>query len=206
MKFNRIIVVSLLVVVACAPTLKTKRVDSEEGDELALSITDEWISKDTTLSIENIFSKIESHKKLQGELAKFDAKGKQPKLFVGEIQNNSSEAYFPIEDINNELLEKLSETGSYILIDAKAREKLLKEITYQNDGMVDIKQAKSIGKQSGADWLIFGSIEMKPKIFGGKTLKQYTLNIRITDIQTGDEIFRGSYKTEKYSERSGSGW
>ncbi|MDR0423014.1 MAG: penicillin-binding protein activator LpoB [Rickettsiales bacterium] len=206
MKFEKIVVVALLFTVACAPTIKTKRVSGEEGDELAMSITDEWVAKDTSSAVDAILKKMDAHKKFQREFANFEAKGKHPKLFVGEIRNNSSEAYFPIDDINNEFLEKLDESGDFVLIDNSARERILKEINYQNDGMVDPKQAKSIGKQSGADWMILGSIEMKAKILGGKTLKQYTLNIRITDIQTSNEVFRGSYKTEKYSEKSGKGW
>ena len=72
--------------------------------------------------------------------------------------------------------------------------------------MVDQKDIKSIGKQAGADLLIFGNINMKPEILDGKTLKEYSVNIRMTDIKTGVEVMRARYKNTKYSERSGYSW
>jgi PBP1b-binding outer membrane lipoprotein LpoB len=92
------------------------------------------------------------------------------------------------------------------LIDASAREKILKEIQYQNDGMVDAAQAKSIGKASGADLLLFGDIRMKPESSGGKTIKDYTVNLRLTNIETGEEVLRVRFRTSKYSVQKKSGW
>ena len=131
---------------------------------------------------------------------------KQSKMFVGEVQNLTSEAYFPINDINDELLNEISKQGDFILVDAEARAHLLKEITYQNDGMVDPKTAKKVGKQTGADLMIFGNVYMKPETRDGKTIKQYSVNLRITDIQSGLEIFRTRMKLSKYSEQKSMGW
>jgi hypothetical protein len=41
----------------------------------------------------------------------------------------------------------MSNSDNFTFIDAAKREHILKEITYQNDGMVDPKQAKKVGKQ-----------------------------------------------------------
>ena len=135
-------------------------------------------------------------KKFQGE----------PKVFIAEVQNNTSEAYFPIDDMNDEFLNEVSATGEFILVDAKAREMILKEITYQNDGMVDPATAKSIGKQLGADLMIFGSVYMKPEKRDGKTIKEYSVNIRLTDIEKGIEVMRTRTRIYKYSDKSSYGW
>ena len=100
----------------------------------------------------------------------------------------------------------ISMTGDFILIDAAARDAILKEITYQHDGMVDPSTAKRIGKQTGADLMIFGNVYMKPETRKGKTIKQYSINIRMTDIEKGVEVMRARTKISKYSEQSGSGW
>ena len=96
--------------------------------------------------------------------------------------------------------------GDFLVIDNQARLEILKEIQYQNGGMVDPKQAKKIGRQSGADVAIFGAIRMQPKTLDGKTIKEYSINLRITELETSDVVFMGSYDLQKYSERSGSGW
>ena len=98
------------------------------------------------------------------------------------------------------------ESGNFILVDAAAREIILKEITYQNDGMVDPNTAKKVGKQTGADLIIFGNVYMKPESRDGKTIKQYSINLRMTDIEKGVEVFRGRAKTSKYSEQKKFGW
>jgi PBP1b-binding outer membrane lipoprotein LpoB len=192
-------------IISCS-SFKSERVSVDTGDELASNITDSWVLKDTELAIIDISKQIDNHGGLNETIISFSKKHKKPKIFVGEVQNQTAEAYFPIDDLNDELLQKLSESGRYTLIDENARVTILKEIKYQNDGMVDSAETKKIGKQSGADWLIMGSVRMKPETLKGKTIKEYTVNIRITDIQNGEEVFRGRYKTTKYSVRRSSGW
>jgi len=92
------------------------------------------------------------------------------------------------------------------LVDNQAREKILGEITYQNDGMVDPATVKKIGKQTGADVMIFGNVYMKPEKREGKTIKEYSINIRMTDIERATELLRARTKVFKYSEKNASGW
>lgn len=202
---SRLFIVALcLIITGCGPKIKTQRMSTSAGDEKAMKVTDNWVMTDTTNAIQEVLKQMQNHKGYQRYIANMN--GKTPKLFIAEIQNNTSEAYFPIQDMNDELLNELSASGEFILIDEVARNRILKEIKYQNDGMVDPKDVKSIGKQAGADLLIFGSVNMKPEMLAGKTLKEYSVNIRLTDISTGVEIMRTRYKISKYSERSGYGW
>ncbi|MDR2527002.1 MAG: penicillin-binding protein activator LpoB [Rickettsiales bacterium] len=192
--------------VSCGPALKTERVSLSKGDDLALTITDKWVLTDTKNAVKEIMDKMSTHKGLQRYISGFTAKGKLPKLFIMEVNNQTSEPYFPVDDFNDEFLQSISESGDFTLIDNKARANILKELKYQNDGMVDPQQAKSIGKMSGADLLIFGDIRMKPETLKGRTIKEYTVNLRMTNLQSGEEVWRARYNTQKYSERKGSSW
>lgn len=189
--------------IGCGPAMKSQRVSLDQSDELASTITDKWVAKDTQLCVQDILKQILANKTYQEYRAAFPRK---PKIFIAQINNQTSEAYFPVADLNDELLNEFSAEGSFTMIDAGVREKLLKEIQYQNDGMVDPNQAKSIGKASGADLMVFGDIRMKPETMGGKTIKDYTVNIRMTNIETGEEVLRVRYRTSKYSEQKKSGW
>ncbi len=192
-----------LLTVSCAPKIKTERVSLEKSDELAMTITDEWVMTDTQNAVKAILDQISNHRGYQAYLTKL---GRRPKIFIADIQNQTSEAYFPIGDLNDELLNEFSYSGDYILIDNNAREKLLKEIKYQNDGMVKPEDIKKIGRASGADLLIFGDIRMKPETLSGRTIKDYSVNIRMTDLESQEEVLRTRFKTSKYSKRSGAGW
>lgn len=200
---KKAMILLMLGLTACAPTIQTSRVSVDEGDELSTTITDEWVKKDTELSINKLMEKMSKHKGLQRYISNSP---KAPVLFVGEVQNDTSEPYLPIADLNERLLEKILEEGDFRVIDAEKRANILKEIQYQNDGMVDPAQAKKIGKQTGADVAIFGAIRMDPKTLAGKTIKEYSINLRITDLESGEVIWMGSYDISKYSKRSGSKW
>lgn len=202
---KKIFTLFLLIIfnISCAPTIKTERISLEESDELASNITDEWVMTDTEIAVKETIKQIDNNKSFQKYLYNL---GRRPRIFIGEMQNDTTEPYFPIEDINDELLNEFSQSGKYILIDADARQKILEEITYQNDGMVKEEDIKKIGKTSGADLMIFGNVRLNQKTFLGKTIKDYSVNIRITDIESGEEVARTRYKLSKYSKRSKVAW
>lgn len=197
-------VLTMVVFSAGCASFKAERVDDANADEKAMEITDNWVDGDTIRVIDGSMNQIYNHKRFAEYQSKFQ--GKRIKLFVGEIRNNTAESYFPVKDLEDALLEKMSNSDHFILIDASRRENLLKEITYQNDGMVDPKQAKKVGRQSGADVMIFGDINMKPESRNGKTIKTYTVNLRLTEIETSEEICRSREKINKFSKNNGSSW
>ena len=197
-----LLIATLFLSLSCS-SFQAKRVDSNESDEKALEITDKWVQRDTENVVKEVISKLQTHKGFKRYLRRH---GATPKVFIGEVQNLTSEAYFPINDINDEFLNEISASGDFILVDAAAREDILKEITYQNDGMVEPETAKMVGKQVGADLMIFGNVYMRPQSRDGKTIKQYSVNIRMTDIEKGLEVLRVRTKLSKFSDKSSRGW
>jgi hypothetical protein len=184
-------------------SFKAERVDAKTADEKGLEITDNWMSEDTRKAVKEILKQMRSHRGYKKYMARFRG---EPKVFIAEVQNNTSEAYFPIDDMNDEFLNEISASGEFILVDAQAREKILEEITYQNDGMVDPSTAKQIGKQLGADFMIFGSVYMKPEKRDGKTIKEYSVNLRMTSIEKAIEVLRVRTKVYKYSDKDSYSW
>ncbi len=200
---KKIFLIGLLFGLVSCGGFQAERVSGDQSDEKSLEITDAWVTRDTENSVETVLQKMKQHKGFKNYLMKL---GRRPKVFVAELANQTAEPYFPTDDISDEFLTQLSESGEYILIDAAARETLLKEIQYQNDGMVSPAEAKKIGNAAGADLLIFGNVRMQPRQRGGKTLKEYTFNIRMTDISRGIEVMRTRTRVNKYSEQSKVGW
>ena len=198
-----LLLIGLLSTLVSCGGFQAKRVNAEESDEKAMEITDKWLSKDTENVVQEILAKINKHKGFQRFMRKFQD---VPTVFIGEVKNLTSEPYFPINDINDEFLTEISSTGEFTLVDEAARERILDEISYQNDGMVDPKTAKQVGRQTGADLIIFGNVYMRPATRDGKTIKQYSINIRMTDIERGVEVLRVRSKVSKYSEKSSIGW
>lgn len=202
-KFLTALLLSATLALQGCASFKAERLSTAEGDEKAMEITDEWLLTDTQNTVGEIMKKMDNNRGFRNYLNEL---GHRPKLFIAEVQNETSEAYFPIDDMNDELLTQMSETGEFRLIDAAARDRILKEIQYQNEGMVKQSDIQKIGKQTGAELLIFGAVRMNPKTFKGKTIKEYTVNMRFTDITSGEEVARMRSTVSKYSKRSGVGW
>ncbi len=202
-KFLTALLLSATLALQGCASFKAERLSTAEGDEKAMEITDEWLLTDTQNTVGEIMKKMDNNRGFRNYLNEL---GHRPKLFIAEVQNETSEAYFPIDDMNDELLTQMSETGEFRLIDAAARDRILKEIQYQNEGMVKQSDIQKIGKQTGAELLIFGAVRMNPKTFKGKTIKEYTVNMRFTDITSGEEVARMRATVSKYSKRSGLGW
>lgn len=203
MKHSALILLMFSFSIVSCSSFKAERVDADTSDERAMTITDNWVIRDTEKVIEDIVVAIDNHRGFRRYMTEH---GRTPTVFIGDIKNMTSEAYFPISEINDELLNRISASGDFILVDAAAREAILKEITYQNDGMVDLSTAKVVGRQTGADLMIFGNVHMKPETRDGRTIKQYSVNIRMTDIEKAVEVMRARTTLSKYSEQSKSGW
>jgi penicillin-binding protein activator len=197
-----LLITALSLAASSCGTFKAQRVDAAKADEKGLAITDNWMSADTTQAVSDIVKQMKAHPGFN----RMKARQGTPKVFVAEVQNQTSEAYFPIGDLNDELLNELSMSGDFELVDNQAREKILGEVTYQNDGMVDPATAKKIGKQTGADIMIFGNVYMKPEKRDGKTIKEYSVNIRMTDVQKATEVLRTRTKVFKFSEKNATRW
>ena len=197
------VAITFSILLTSCSSFKAERVDGAKGDEKALAITDKWVLKDTEIAVKDILEQIQKHRGFQRYLG--DTK-KKPKIFIMEVQNETSEPYFPIADMNDELLNEFSASGDYTIIDNQGRDKILKEVKYQAEGMVDSSQMIQIGKQTGADLIILGAVRMNPEVRDGKTLKQYTVNLRMTSLKTSEEVLRVRSKAQKYSEQAKSGW
>lgn len=66
--------------ISCAPKIKTERISLQKSDELASTITDEWVATDTEMAVQNIIEKINSHRGFQNYLLRL---GRKPKIFIG---------------------------------------------------------------------------------------------------------------------------
>lgn len=198
-----LVAIAMTMLLTSCSSFKAERVDGAKGDEKALSITDKWVLKDTEIAVKDMLEQIQKHKGFQRYLG--DSK-KKPKIFIMEVQNETSEPYFPIADMNDELLNEFSASGEYTIIDNQGRDKILKEVKYQAEGMVDPSQMVQIGKQTGADLIILGAVRMNPETRDGRTLKQYTVNLRMTNLKTSEEVLRVRSKAQKYSEQAKAGW
>ena len=152
-----------------------------------------WGFNDTKNSIKQVMNTIKENKRFNEILRK---KG-VVKIKLGNFYDNTKEDGFPIEDIKNELFATISNDGRFILIEKEDSDVLLKEIAYIQDGNVKNSDKKNIGKQSGADLLIFGQANVSKTMELTNLTKNYFFTFKITDIETGERLLMSVYKMSK---------
>ena len=101
------IMLTLTTLVSCGG-FKAKRISGDQSDAAAMEITDKWVARDTELSVSQILDKMKEHRGFKRYLLKL---GRRPKVFVADYANKTSEQYFPTNEITDEFLTQLSESG-----------------------------------------------------------------------------------------------
>ncbi|MBX9703689.1 MAG: penicillin-binding protein activator LpoB [Silvanigrellaceae bacterium] len=129
----------------------------------------------------------------------------RPFVLVDDFENRTSEiidtkAVF--EDVRSQLIN----SGKVRFLDGEKRKKILDEYKYQQSGIVAQKEIKGPGKQRGADFFLSGAISSIVSQQGGKKAVTYQIEMRLTNIESGEIVWSGIEKINKQFRRSGSGW
>ncbi len=128
----------------------------------------------------------------------------RPFVLVDDMENRTSElidtkALF--EDLRSQILND----GKIRFVDGSLRQKILNEYKYQQSGVVSKKTIKGPGKQYGADFFLSGAISSIVSQQGGKSSVQYQIEMKLTNIETGELVWSGIEKIRKNFKRSSFG-
>ncbi len=113
----------------------------------------------------------------------------KPVMIVYGVANRTSE-HISTSAITDDIRQALLESGKVRFINETQRENIASETDYQFGGRVAPKTRIKLARQVGAQYMLTGtlrSIEKKqPRQFRlkKKTLKYYSLNLELTDIET----------------------
>ena len=140
----------------------------------------------------------------------FTGEAAQKKVAVMTFENVSGSNERKIAEVmTDEVTVALVNSGSYTVLERTQLEKAIKEINFQNSGIVDQSQIIELGKMTGTDYTVVGKVLLAAvvrnetgvilgDILGGshpmgKSIPQYkgkvTLNVRFIDNTTGELVF-----------------
>jgi PBP1b-binding outer membrane lipoprotein LpoB len=179
----------VLALISCNSGAGLSRLNTDESTVSSAK----WSTTDTDLATKTIVEKIINHSRYKRYLR--EQNYQRPKIFVSRIINKTPEGRFPVDIIGKKILNNLADSGKFNVISTRSREKILKEVDYQN---ID-----EIRKISGADIVLLGEAVLEEKILDKRTIKEYFINVKLVDTMTGREIARIAFETTKYSQ---SGW
>jgi penicillin-binding protein activator len=125
------------------------------------------------------------------------AKSRKPVIIVGQIRNKTSEHIdadnyikkFEVV-IHNSSVAELVESGEF-------RDQLRVERSQQQD-YADPATAKSWGKETGADVMLFGDMTSEVDTYNNKRVINYVTTLYLTDLDTNKRVWFGQNEIKKY--------
>lgn len=178
------------VVAGCGTSTKVKRVESD----VVVDLSGKWNDTDSRLVAEEMIKDCVERPWLN----KFEEKSKrEPVVIVGTIVNRSH------EHINSQLFTKdleksLLNSGIVKFVASKEeREEVREERTSQNEGMTEPETVKSFGHETGADFMLKGSINSVKDEVKGKYVILYQVNLELIDLTTNQKVWIGEKEIKK---------
>lgn len=131
---------------------------------------------------------------------------KRPIMFVERIKNKTSE-HIDTESITDSVSTKLLRSGKFRFVDMSRVEAAREQIKFQQEsGMVDETKALQLGKQVGAEYMLYGNLSSIVKTNQDKSDVYYKFTLRLMDLQSGLVEWADETEIRKTKAKESVGW
>jgi len=130
-----------------------------------------------------------------------------PVIYVSRLRNKTSE-HIDTEAITDKIKTALIKSGKVkFTAISEVKEEVIEQLMYQKEsGMVDPTTRVAIGKQIGADLILYGDIISIVKKEGRKQDIYYKINLELADLETGLIEWSEEEEIRKQAKKSIIGW
>lgn len=135
-------------------------------------------------------------------MAEIAPNGKRPILFVDTIKNKTLE-HVDTESITDTISTKMLNSGRFRFVDMTRVDAVAKQFDYQkNSGMVDETKSVQMGRQLGAQFMLYGNLSSIQKTAGSTKDVYYKFTMKLTNIESGLVEFQSEKEIRKTRKKS----
>lgn len=110
---------------------------------------------------------------------------RRPVAFVDTIKNKTVE-HIDTESVTDTIQSKLLNSGKFRFVDMTVVERVRQQLDYQSDsGLVDPNTAVAMGRQIGAEFMLYGNLSSIVKKDGSTKDVYYKFTLKMLNLQTG---------------------
>jgi uncharacterized protein (TIGR02722 family) len=110
---------------------------------------------------------------------------RRPVAFVDTVKNKTVE-HIDMESVTDTIQSKLLNSGKFRFVDMTVVERVRQQLDYQNDsGLVDPNTAVAMGRQIGAEFMLYGNMSSIVKKDGSTKDVYYKFTLKLLNLQTG---------------------
>ena len=168
------------------------------GDPEAVeTVTVDYGSTDLQSIAERMVESLLVHPVLEG----------RPVVYVSRIRNKTSE-HIDTEAITDKIKTAMLKSGKVrFTAVSEVNQEMIEQLKYQSEsGMVDPTTRTAIGRQVGADLMLYGDIISIVKSEGRKRDVYYKISLELADLQTGLIEWSEEKEIRKQAKKSLIGW
>ncbi len=118
----------------------------------------------------------------------------RPVLIVYGVGNQTSE-HIDTSGITDDIRLALLQSGKYRFVSKEQRDNIMTEVAFQSSGAVDTAQVVKVGKQTGAEYILGGTLRSIEKEqprqwrLNKRKLVYYSLNLEMTSLTSGEIVW-----------------
>ncbi len=128
--------------------------------------------------------------------------GKRPILFVDSIKNKTLE-HIDTESVTDTISTKLLNSGRFRFVDMTKVDAVAKQLDYQkNSGMVDETKSVQMGRQLGAQFMLYGNFSAIQKTAGSTKDVYYKFTMKLSNLESGLVEFQSEKEIRKTKKKS----
>ncbi len=132
--------------------------------------------------------------------------GDKPRVVFGGVRNRTQQ-HLDTENITDTIRAALVQSGKFtVLVGDVGLSEIDKEIGYQQSGAVDMATAAELGKQMGAEYVLYGAFREIRKARDDTTAAWYKFTLNAVNTQTRELIWTQEESIAKKEEKSFMGW
>jgi len=125
-----------------------------------------------------------------------------PVALVAKIKNKTTEL-FDTESITDSIQTKLLQSGKFRFVDMTAVEQVKKQLNYQQEsGLVDPAKAVALGKQTGAQYMLYGNLSSIQKRNDDKKDVYYKFTMKVLNLETAELEWASEKEIRKTGEKT----
>jgi uncharacterized protein (TIGR02722 family) len=127
---------------------------------------------------------------------------RRPVVFVDKVKNKTTE-HIDTESITDTIQTKLLQSGKFRFVDMTAVKAVQEQMQFQMDsGMVDPGKAAAFGKQTGAEFMLYGNMSSIVKRNSDAKDVYYKFTLKLTNLETGMMEWAGEKEIRKSGEKT----
>jgi len=183
----------LFVLAACGTTVE--RVDTKE----VIDLSGRWNDTDSRLVSEEMVTDCLGRPWIEDFRA--SNAGRRPVVIVGTVLNRSSE-HINVQTFTKDLERALLNSGRVGFVASRQEREEVRAERLDQASHASEETAKPAGAETGADYMLKGSINTIVDRLGGKQVTYYQVNLELIDLATNRKVWIGEKKIKKLIERS----